>query len=65
MIYIVAYRKKAIDSKWIFKIEKDEDGNHLRYKARLVIKDCAQKKELDYKEIYPLLKLLLLEYYFR
>ncbi len=44
MIYIVAYRKKAIDSKWIFKIEKDEDGNHLRYKARLVIKRLRTKE---------------------
>lgn len=44
--------KKSISSKWVFKIKKDEDGNPSRFKARLVIKGCAQKKGLDYKETY-------------
>lgn len=46
--------KKAINNKWVFKIKKDEDGNPLRYKARLVNKGCAQQKGLDYKETYAL-----------
>ena len=41
----------------MFKIKKDEDENHLRCKTKLVIKSCAQKKELDYKEIYALVKI--------
>lgn len=28
--------KKAIDSKWTFKLKRDEDGNIKKYKARLV-----------------------------
>jgi hypothetical protein len=44
--------RKAIDAKWIFKVKKDENGKTSRYKARLVIRGCAQRRGLDYEETY-------------
>jgi len=38
---------KLLHSKWIFRIKQDG-----KYKARLVIKGCEQKKEIDYQETY-------------
>lgn len=44
--------RKAIDNKWVFKLKRDQRGNIDRYKARLVIKGCAQRKGYDYEETY-------------
>ncbi|KAF2889053.1 hypothetical protein ILUMI_17120 [Ignelater luminosus] len=44
--------KKFLDSKWVFKIKEDKNGNVERYKVRLVIKSCAQRKGYDYEETY-------------
>lgn len=44
--------RKPIQSKWIFKIKRNEDGHIERYKARLVVKGCSQRKDFDYKETY-------------
>lgn len=44
--------RRAIENRWIFKIKRDQDGNIEKYKARLVIKGCSQRKGLDYQEIY-------------
>lgn len=44
--------RKAIDNKWVFKIKRDQNGNIEKYKARLVIKGCSQRKGLDYDETY-------------
>ena len=41
--------KKCIDSKWIFKIKKDQNGNIDRYKCRLVLRGFSQREG---KEIY-------------
>ncbi|KAG6440963.1 hypothetical protein O3G_MSEX001602 [Manduca sexta] len=38
--------------KWIFKTKTDQNGQILRYKARLVVKGCQQKKGIHYNEIY-------------
>ncbi|KAI5728895.1 hypothetical protein M8J77_025006 [Diaphorina citri] len=43
--------KKAIKSKWVFRVKPDAYGNIDKYKARLVIKGCSQK-EGDYSETY-------------
>lgn len=42
--------KRTIDSKWIFKLKTASNGK--RYKARLVIKGCSQRRGLDYEETY-------------
>lgn len=44
--------RKAINSKWVFKTKKDMAGNIIKYKARLVIKGCAQRSGIDYSETY-------------
>lgn len=45
-------RKQLLNNKWIFKIKRDNNGNIERYKARLVIKGCAQRQGYDYEETY-------------
>jgi len=44
--------KKAIPSKWVYKTKNNPDGTIERYKARLVIKGCAQKKGIDYDQTF-------------
>ncbi|CAI7760994.1 unnamed protein product [Closterium sp. NIES-53] len=44
--------RKAITSKWLFKIKSDADGIFERYKSRLVAKGYQQKKKVDYKELF-------------
>ncbi|CAI7856811.1 unnamed protein product [Closterium sp. NIES-53] len=53
--------RKAITSKWLFKIKSDADGKIERYKSRLVAKGYQQKEKVDYKELFaPLVKLTTL-----
>ncbi|CAI7781461.1 unnamed protein product [Closterium sp. NIES-53] len=42
--------RKAITSKWLFKIKSDADCKIERYKSRLVAKGYQQKEKVDYKE---------------
>ncbi|CAI7809069.1 unnamed protein product [Closterium sp. NIES-53] len=46
--------RKAITSKWLFKIKSDANGNIKRYKSRLVAKGYQQKAKVDYKELFAL-----------
>ncbi|CAI7740474.1 unnamed protein product [Closterium sp. NIES-54] len=49
--------RKAITSKWLFKIKSDVDGKIERYKSRLVAKGYQQKEKVDYKELLaPMVK---------
>ncbi|CAI7829507.1 unnamed protein product [Closterium sp. NIES-54] len=45
--------RKAITSKWLFKITSDVDGKIERYKSRLVAKGYQQKEKVDYKDLFP------------
>jgi hypothetical protein len=42
-----------LQNKWVYKL-KEEDGGKKWYKARLVVKGFAQKKGIDFDEIFSL-----------
>jgi hypothetical protein len=43
--------KRALYNKWVYKL-KEEDGGKMWYKDRLVVKGFAQKKGIDFAEIF-------------
>jgi hypothetical protein len=44
-------RKRTLQNKWVYKL-KEEDGGKKWYKTRLVVKGFAQKKGIDFDEIF-------------
>lgn len=44
--------KRALNCKWVFKTKRSVNGKVEKYKARLVIKGCAQQEGIDYQETY-------------
>ena len=43
---------KPLNSIWVFKVIKDEEGNVKRFKARLCAEGCEQKHGIDYTETF-------------
>ena len=44
--------KKAIGSRWVFRIKRKADGEVDRYKARLVAKGYSQRPGIDFDEVF-------------
>ena len=44
--------KKALRNHWVYKLKQDENAKKLKYKARIVVKGCNQKKGVDIEEIF-------------
>ena len=52
--YITTTRKKNHGNKWVYKIKRDSNDQVERYRARLVVKEYAQKEGIDFNEIFSL-----------
>nr|GEZ87935.1 putative ribonuclease H-like domain-containing protein [Tanacetum cinerariifolium] len=46
--------KRAIGTKWVFRIKKDERGIIIRNKARLIAQGHTQEEGIDYEEVFAL-----------
>ncbi|WVZ24581.1 hypothetical protein V8G54_003125 [Vigna mungo] len=50
--------RRALQNKWVFKLKNEENNPSPRYKARIVVKGCNQKKGIDFEEIFsPVVKM--------
>ena len=43
-------KQKAIDTKWVFKCKRDDQGVIVRNKAWLVVKGFHQQEDIEYTE---------------
>jgi hypothetical protein len=43
---------RAIGLKWVFKVKRDAKGDVVKHKARLVVKGYAQRRGIDYDEVF-------------
>jgi hypothetical protein len=45
--------RSTIELKWVFKVKKNEHGDVVCHKARLVVKGCAQRYQgVDFEEVF-------------
>ncbi|WVY89808.1 hypothetical protein V8G54_035322 [Vigna mungo] len=50
--------RRALQNKWVFKLKNEENNPSPRYKARIVVKGCNQKKGINFDEIFsPVVKM--------
>ena len=46
--------RKTLRNKWVFKLKNEDNNSNSRYKTRIVVKGCNQKKDIDFEEIFSL-----------
>ena len=46
--------RKAVGSKWIYKVKRDADSKPKEHKSRLVAQGFTQKYLIDYKQVHAL-----------
>lgn len=51
-VVALPHGRKAIGSRWVFKIKRNSDGSIERYKGRIVAKGFLQREGVDYKEAF-------------
>jgi hypothetical protein len=44
--------RKALKTRWVYKIKTDQDNQITKYKARWVVKGFTQQYGIDYKETF-------------
>jgi len=44
--------RKTLRNKWVFKLKNEDNNSNSRYKTRIVVKGCNQKKDIDFEEIF-------------
>ena len=45
---------RVIGFKWVFKLKRNDEGEVVKHKARLVAKDNVQKQGVDFEEVFVL-----------
>ena len=51
-------RRKALRNKRVFKLKNEDNNSNQRYKTRIMVKGCNQKKDIDFEEIFsPMVKM--------
>ena len=49
--------KKALQNKWVYRLKEEDEGKKI-FKVGLVVKGFAQRKEIDFDEIFsPIVKM--------
>ena len=57
--------KKALQNKWVYKLKEEDEGKK-KFKARLVVKGFAQKKGINFDEIFsPIVKMTFISHCFK
>jgi Reverse transcriptase (RNA-dependent DNA polymerase) len=51
--------QKTLRNKWVFKLNRDENGELVKYKSWLVVKSFGQKQGIDFEEIFSLVVKLI------
>lgn len=64
-LWLLPPGRKALKTKWVFKVKRDENGRPVKKKSRLTIKGYVQRHGVDYWETFsPVAKLISVRLFF-